>query len=378
MLINVAGDFCITPPFLPNDLFSQEVVALFERADLNIVNLECPIISQNELDNKILKTGPHLHSDDGIFNHFKNLNINAVALANNHILDYSDAGLQRTVEKCRENNIITTGVGKNIRDAGMPRFIDKNGLLLAIVNICENEWSIAGSDSPGANPLDLVDNHNQIKLAKSKADKVFVIIHGGHEYYPLPSPQIVKTFRFFADSGADAVIAHHPHCIGGYEVYKSVPIFYSLGTMIITRASVYDAWYTGLVLQIDIDDSLQMKWQLIPIRQSIENHSVSLLNGAHKEDVLSDVEKYSRIIANDEELHDNWVKYIDTKKKQILQKFSPLNGLRNRYLIAIFRRLGFNKIAFSKKYLASVLNYIRCDALHNLSKEVLKSKLYNK
>ena len=56
---------------------------------------------------------------------------------------------------------------------------------MGIVNFCENEWSIADSDKPGANPMDVIDNIKQIQGVKSVHDKVIVIVHGGHEYYNL-------------------------------------------------------------------------------------------------------------------------------------------------------------------------------------------------
>ena len=99
MKLNITGDFCITAPYLLKDLFTSEVVSLFKNSDFNIINLECPIISENQLNNKILKTGPHIFTYDGIFDHLRKLNINVVALANNHILDYGVTGLERAGQR---------------------------------------------------------------------------------------------------------------------------------------------------------------------------------------------------------------------------------------------------------------------------------------
>ena len=123
-------------------------------------------------------------------------------------------------------------------------------ITIAIINFCENEWSIAEEDSAGANPMDFIDNANQIREAKAVHDKV--IVHGGHEYYNLPSPRMQKQFRFYADQGADIVIGHHTHCISGNEVYNGVPIYYSLGNFLFTKNNTNEDWYTGLLLQVDI------------------------------------------------------------------------------------------------------------------------------
>ncbi len=53
-------------------------------------------------------------------------------------------------------------------------------------------------------------------------------------------------------AGADIVIGHHTHCINGNEVYNGVPIYYSLGNFLFTMQSSHKDWYTGLVLEVEI------------------------------------------------------------------------------------------------------------------------------
>jgi len=229
--VNIAGDFCITPAFVKKDLVQEQVKEIFNSSSINIVNLECPVNNGGE-KYKIIKHGPHLQTTEQIFDHLKALSISAVTLANNHILDYGEQGLNTTLEACKRNNIAAAGVGKDLKDAAKFIIIEKEDYRIAIVNFCENEWSIASDETPGANPLDIIENIRQIKKARTEADFVIVIIHGGNEYYNLPSPRIVKQYRFFAENGADAIISHHTHCVSGYEVYNKVPIFYGLGNML--------------------------------------------------------------------------------------------------------------------------------------------------
>src|SRR5699024_1090893 len=105
-------------------------------------------------------------------------------LANNHILDYDERGLKETLSVCKENNIKTVGAGKNLKEASKTLYIDyREEGKIAVINFAENEWASATEMTAGANPMDIIDNANQIKKAKEKANFVFVIIHGGHEYY---------------------------------------------------------------------------------------------------------------------------------------------------------------------------------------------------
>ena len=48
---------------------------------------------------------------------------------------------------------------------------------------------------------------------------------------PRPAGFEVELFHAVVDYGADVVIRHGPHVMGGIEIYKGKPIFYSLGSL---------------------------------------------------------------------------------------------------------------------------------------------------
>ncbi|MFW5803596.1 MAG: CapA family protein [bacterium] len=228
-----SGDFCITNKYLNNNLFDKNIIEIFKQSDLNIINLECPVVKENV--EKILKTGPHLKTNEKIKDCLELLNIDIVTLANNHILDYGEKGLINTLEFCENNKVKYVGAGIDFEEASRPLFVSKKELTIGILNYCKNEWSIARTNKVGANPINTIWNARQIKKAKERSDFVIVIVHGGHEYYSLPSPKMVDQYRFYVENGADAVIGHHTHCYSGYEIYQNAPIVYSLGNMIFTK-----------------------------------------------------------------------------------------------------------------------------------------------
>ena len=133
----------------------------------------------------------------------------------------------------------TVGAGDNLQQASKPLYIKIKNKTIAILNFAEQEFSVAGKNTAGANPLNIIDNYHSIQDAKQQADILLVIVHGGHEGYPLPSPRMVQTYRFFAEIGASVVVGHHTHCASGFEVYHGVPIFYSLGNFIFDYNSVF-------------------------------------------------------------------------------------------------------------------------------------------
>jgi len=371
--ILIGGDFCVTPQFSSSNLFSEGLIRLFNDSDINIINLECPIINEENKD-KLVKSGPHLYTNNTVIKILKQINIHAVTLANNHILDFGPKGLSSTMKECLQNNILTTGAGENIESASTPTIIEQNGIRIALVNFCENEFSIATTISAGASPINIIDNLNAIKYARTIADFVLVIIHGGHEHYNLPSPRMVKQYRFFAENGADAIIGHHTHCISGFEVHNEVPIFYGLGNLLFTKKCDQKGWNNGLIVKLEIEKGITLKWDLIPTKQSTENFKLSILRNEDREIVLNEINSYTNIISDSEKLNNSWILFARKMEQQIINDFSPINLFPGRYVKAILRRSGLNKLIFRKKYLIPILNSIECESLNDLSKFILNLK----
>lgn len=369
MKILITGDLVINREYKTENI-NDSVKTLFQQSDLNIVNLEAPVTTSAS---KIIKTGPHLKADEeGTLNVLKALNVNVVTLANNHVKDYDEKGVTDTLSFCKQNDIKTVGAGNDLNDASKPLFIETSEGKIAIINFAENEWASATDDSAGANPMDIIDNARQIKDAKKQADFLFVIVHGGHEYYNLPSPRMQKQYRFYAEQGADIVVGHHTHCISGNEVYNGVPIYYSLGNFLFTSQSSINDWYTGLLLEIEISEG-KLSTQLHPVKQQEKTFELSLLQNEEKEEVFNRIATYNSIIADQSKLKNEWNSYVDSKYDMYLNYWSPLSFIKNRYLGAVLRRLPLKFI--NKKGLALYLNLIRCEAHREMSKEVTRKYL---
>ena len=75
-----------------------------------------------------------------------------------------------------------------------------------------------------------------IKDAKFQADVVMVSIHShtiGANSLEEPADYLVEFAHNCIDAGAHAVIGHGPHIIRPVEIYKGLPIFYSLGDFVL-------------------------------------------------------------------------------------------------------------------------------------------------
>ena len=368
----IAGDLFISESFKNKQLIDHSVEELFALADYRILNLEAPI-TLDEPNHKILKTGPSLRtSEDTTMPYLKQLKIDMVTLANNHILDYGEQGLINTFYALDKNNIDRVGAGNNLIEASRPFTIEKEGLGIAILNFAENEWSSASKDKGGANPLDIIDNVRQIKTAKAKHNKVICIIHGGHEHYNLPSLRMQKQYRFYAENGADLIVGHHTHCIGGYEVYKGVPIYYSLGNFLFTLNAVTPDWYIGLILEIEWEKD-ELKTNLHPVCQEKETFKLYLPKEKEKENILNRVQSYAEIIQNESLLEQSWEQYISLKSREYLHYWSPGSFIRDRYLKGALNKLSID--FKNKKGMTLFLNLMRCEAHSDLSKEIINKYL---
>tara|TARA_R100000306_G_C4380803_1_gene144223 strand:- start:4409 stop:5524 length:1116 start_codon:yes stop_codon:yes gene_type:complete len=369
MKLLITGDLVVNQAYNVNRI-SDEIRVLFKQSDYSIVNLEAPVTHNSS---KIIKTGPHLKSNKkSTLDVLKYLNIDAVTLANNHILDYDEKGVIDTLTFCNENKIQTVGAGKSIEEAAKTLFISTPKGKIAIVNFAENEWASATNTTAGANPMNIIDNVTQIKEARKMADFVFLIIHGGHEYYNLPSPRMQKQYRFYAEQGADIVIGHHTHCISGNEVYNGVPIYYSLGNFLFTSANSYEDWYLGFVLEIEINND-QITTNLHPIKQQKQDFALSLLNNDEKDSMLNRAIDYNKIIIDIEKLSAEWNKHIENKYDTYMNYWSPLSFIKNHFIRLIFNKLGMK--AINKSGIALKLNLMRCEAHSDISKEVTQNYL---
>jgi len=297
MKLLITGDLAITQPYDASTKIDKGVIDLFADSDINIVNLEIPVTDNNS---KIIKFGPNLKAyRESVMAVLKVLNVHIATLANNHLTDYAEQGVADTLAFCKEHDIMTVGGGMNLNEAAQTLYLNSPEGKIAIVNFAENEWTPATPTSAGFNPMDIIDNTRQIKEAKNNADYVIVIIHGGHEYYNLPSPRMVKQYRFYAEQGADVIVGHHTHCISGNEVYNGIPIYYSLGNFLFTHKSTNEDWYIGTTLEIIIKDG-KIGTKLYPIRQNKGDFQLSLCNSIETNEILSRINSFNTIIQDEQ------------------------------------------------------------------------------
>lgn len=373
--IILTGDFCPigrVEKFCLNNEFEKiygNALPILRDKDLSITNLECPLTKKF---NPIKKTGPNLIAVPGCIDVLKYGGFDIVTLANNHVLDQDEKGLRDTLQICKESDIKTVGAGENLTTAMYPLFITIKDKKIAILNFAEHEFSIATKNSAGAAPLNLIKNYHHILEAKKKSDIVIIIIHGGNEYYPLPSPRMMETYRFFADLGVTAIVGHHTHCSSGLEIYKGIPIFYSLGNFIFDwKDKVFESWHEGYFIKLTIAKNKVTNIALNPYFQCKNNPGLQLMDEDESTKFLKKIEEYSNIIQDSDLLENKWLSFCKSQEVNYLSMVLSLNLVKRQLL----KRNLLPEFFFKKKSFITLLNIFRCQAHRDVSIEMLRKEI---
>ncbi len=93
-------------------------------------------------------------------------------------MDYGAEGLESTMAVCNKEGINFVGAGRNLSEARQPFYLQIKGKIIAILNIAENEFCTTIGEDPGANPLNVITNHYDIKEAKKRSDLVIIFPTG--------------------------------------------------------------------------------------------------------------------------------------------------------------------------------------------------------
>ena len=293
----------VSPTVITNPLFDKkdvktlftDVVTLFEGNDINFVNLECAI---TESEKSIEKFGPALKASRNTVDVLKNIGVNCCGLSNNHIFDFGIQGVKDTMQALEQAGIAYTGFGKDYDDSRKDMVYSVDGETLALIAVCEHEYSYALEDRMGSRPYDEYDTMEDIRKSKEVCDRVVVFYHGGKEHCQYPSPRLRKLCRAMVRNGADVVLCQHSHCIGCYENYQDGHILYGQGNFHFVKPGfvaleLEKTWNSSLAVKYD---SKENNIEFIPVVNS--DHGITLAKGEEKERVLQE------FAARNEELED--------------------------------------------------------------------------
>lgn len=344
------------------------VAEAFGSADFAVANLECPLV---ERSSPVAKPGKNHGAAPGCSLGLKEAGLRAVGLANNHILDHGWAGIESTIRACRQAGLETFGAGEDLVAADIWLVKELRGLRVAFAAVCEREWCFADDRSGGAAPLDVIRFARLVRARQGGYDVLILLVHGGTEYMPLPSPRFQNTCRFLVELGADAVLCQHSHVAGACEWHQGRPILYGQGNLLAPRElQMTRAWHWGCVALLEIEpETRHIVLRRVPYVQSLDQVGVRGMSAAETSEFEAQMAALDQEVTQPESVHSAWREHCERQKNAYFARLRGYVGWRQRLNVRLPMAEQLSPGAAKRQW----LNLLRCDAHREAAETVLEA-----
>lgn len=190
--------------------FFENVEPIFSADDLTIVNLEGPLTTATVFRESQTYC---IRGDPAYVEALTAGSVEAVSMANNHLMDYYEAGRDDTVAAVEGAGIV---YAFNDRVG----IYETKGIRIGLISV-----NVIGYGSG----VEKFIKKGMEELKEQQANLILVNCHWGVERENVPEDYARRLGKNCIDWGADLVIGHHPHVIQGIEQYNGKYIVYSLG-----------------------------------------------------------------------------------------------------------------------------------------------------
>jgi poly-gamma-glutamate capsule biosynthesis protein CapA/YwtB (metallophosphatase superfamily) len=238
------------------------ISAVLRSADFTAVNLETAITSGGTPQPKTY----HFRAPATAFTALRDAGVDLVTMANNHVLDYGQAGLADTLAAARAARFPYVGIGVNATAAWAPYVVTIKGVKIAVIGISQvaelaSSW-VATPARPGeANAIDLGRTLAAVRSAKRLASVVIVFMHWGTEGEACPDPNQLSLAHELAAAGASIIVGAHAHMLQGSGWLGHTFVAYGMGNFLWWENSYSTA--TG-VLELTLHPHAPLTAQFIP------------------------------------------------------------------------------------------------------------------
>ena len=227
--------------------FFSGLTELFASDDLTLVNFEGTLTEETKKKEKKYNfKGPAEYTDILTLG-----SVEAVSIANNHIIDYGETGKADTIANLEAAGLVVSG-------NGMLGIYEKDGVKVGMTGYCfpyQNEKKDISRDVAA--------------LREAGCQIVIASFHWGSEYESDFTREQRKIGRAAIDAGADIVVGHHPHVVQGIEQYGDTYILYSLGNLVFGgnySPSDRDAYAARLTFTVYEDHCDAPEMTIVPLR----------------------------------------------------------------------------------------------------------------
>ncbi|MCI5872884.1 MAG: CapA family protein [Clostridiales bacterium] len=214
-------------------VISEELLTELTSADILMVNQEFPF---GETGEPVANKQYTFQCSPSYVTALKEMGVDVVSLANNHVLDYGKESLLETFATLDNAGILYGGAGETVERAEEVQVIEVNGRkygFLAVSRVVPTgDWKVENS-VPGV--FSCYDDNRLIELveqASAECDFLAVYPHWGVEHASYPEDYQTKIAERCLAAGADVVVGSHTHCLQGVTFIEDKPVCYSLGNFV--------------------------------------------------------------------------------------------------------------------------------------------------
>ncbi|NES30158.1 CapA family protein [Micromonospora terminaliae] len=209
------------------------IASTLRDADLTLVNLETAVTDRGAPQPKTY----HFRAPKTAFAALRAAGVDAVSIANNHVLDYGRQGLADTLGAAAEARYPVFGAGRDAETAYAPWLTTVRGLRIAVLGMSQvhdlaGSWRATDTRSGVAMAFDPVRATAAVRSARERADLVIVFMHWGVEGSSCPTGEM-KTFAGrLSEAGADIVVGAHAHTLLADGWLGRTYVHYGLGNFL--------------------------------------------------------------------------------------------------------------------------------------------------
>lgn len=223
-------------PFHPSEFFWGDVLPSLREAGATIANLECALTGHLVPWQRTPKVF-HFRADPAAVKVLQSGNVRCVSLANNHSLDFEEAGLIETLEVLDQAKILHAGAGRELSEARKPVLLSVEGVSVAFIAMTDNEPPFAaGINRPGTNFIELSGEtalglvEEAVFRAKGMGAEFIVLsLHWGPNMVLNPPTRFKKFARDALERGVDLIHGHSAHLFQGVERHGKGLVLYDTG-----------------------------------------------------------------------------------------------------------------------------------------------------
>jgi len=256
------------------------VSSVLRSADLTMVNLETAVTSRGTLEPKTY----HFRTTPTAFTALRDAGVDLVTMANNHVLDYGQAGLADTLAAAGAARFPVVGIGADAAAAWAPYVTTVKGTRIAIIGVSQvtelaSSWVATAARAGEANAVNLARTLTAVRAARKLAPIVIVFMHWGTEGEACPDASQLSLTPRLAAAGASIIIGSHAHMLQGSGWLGHTFVAYGMANFVWWENSYSTA--TG-VLTLTVRPHRPLTARFIPAEVSAAGQPIPLAGAAAK------------------------------------------------------------------------------------------------